>query len=95
MTYEEYHAAERAFYIEQPLEEVTAERFYEMLNVLPPRCWITLKGVEMFCMSEMLTGTYTDQYAKAGDKYYTKIVDAKDRSTWIHECLTQKSATAA
>jgi hypothetical protein len=41
----------------------------------------------MFCMREFLTGVYTSQYAyhKASGKYYTCIVDATDRSTWICE----------
>jgi len=90
MTYNDYHAAKRNFYISQPLEEITAEQFDDMLNILPPNHWMTLRGVEMFCMSEMLTLTYTNQYARVGDKYYTKVVDTRDRSTWIHECIEPK-----
>jgi len=87
MTHEEFLTAERDFYINRPMEEITAERFNEMLNILPPICWTTIQGVEMFCMSEMLTGTYTDQYARVGDKYFNKIVDIKDRATWIHNFI--------
>ena len=94
MTCEEFALAERNFYINRPMTEITEERYYDMLNVLPPRCWTTLRGVEMFCMSEMLTGTYTDQYAKVGDKYYNKIVDIIDRSTWIHNALDYDSHIA-
>lgn len=88
MTLSEFKKAERDYYIQQPLEEITEEQFHYMLNLLPPICWTTIQGVEMFCMSEMLAGTYTNQYANVGDKrYYTKIVDIRDRSTWIHNFL--------
>ena len=51
--------------------------------------WCTVEGVEMFCMSEMWTGTYTTQYAhdhRTG-KYYSKMVDVTDRDTWINTYL--------
>lgn len=84
MTYNEYIQLERNYYINRPLEEITAERFNEMLNVLPPLKWCTKHNVEMFCISEMLTGTYTSQYMYnlVTGKYYHKIVDIKDQSTW-------------
>ena len=50
---------------------------------------IGVNGVEMFCMSEMYSDTYTTQYAydhRTG-KYYCKMVDSEDTSTWIHTLL--------
>ena len=84
MTYEEYLQMERDYYISQPLTEITKEHFNEMLNVLPPLKWCTRHNVEMFCMSEMLTGTYTSQYMYnlVTGKYYHKIVDILDQTTW-------------
>jgi len=84
MTYKEYVKLERDYYINQPLTEITAERFEEMLNILPPKKWTTKHNIEMFCMSEMLTGTYTSQYMYnlVTNKYYHKIVDITDQSTW-------------
>jgi len=87
MTWNEYEKMQRDFYLNRPLEETTEERFDDMLNVLPPMKWCTIDGVEMFCMSEMYTGTYTNQYARHNGKYYTKLVDITDRSTWINNYI--------
>lgn len=89
MTYAEFTERERNHLLGGELKEVTAERFEEMLNVLPPLKWCTIDGIEMFCISEMYTGTYTYQYAhdKSNDKYYSKMVDILDKFTWINELL--------
>jgi uncharacterized protein (DUF885 family) len=90
MSYEQFKEAERKHLLNGELTEVTADQFDDALNVLPPICWTTHNNVEMFCMCEMYTGSYTSQYAhdKRTGKYYTKLVDCKDRSTWICELLT-------
>lgn len=84
VTFEEYLQKEKEYYINQPLTETTKEHFEEMLNVLPPLKWCTKHNVEMFCMSERLTGTYTSQYMYnlVNNKYYHKIVDILDEKTW-------------
>lgn len=89
MLWEEYQAAESKKLLGEPVREINAERFNEMLDVLPPLHWCTINGVEMFCIKEMYTGFYTNQYAhdKRNDKYYTKMVDSSDRSTWINEYI--------
>lgn len=89
MTYGDFLSLERDKLLSGPLTEITKDRFQEMLNVLPPLNWVTYEDVEMFCMCEMFTGTYTDQYAhdKATGKFYVKMVDASDCSTWIHNIL--------
>lgn len=89
MTWEEFEQFQRNFLLDGELTEITAEIFENMLGVLPPLYWTEHNGVEMFCMSEMYTGTYTNQYAhdKRTDKYYMKLVDSADRSTWICELL--------
>lgn len=87
MTFVEYQALEKSRLINGILTEVTEEQFDDALNVLPPLYWTTINGVEMFCMREMYTGTYTNQYARIGDKYYTTMVDVTDKSTWIHNLL--------
>ncbi|MGL5436016.1 MAG: hypothetical protein ACRDBO_11535, partial [Lachnospiraceae bacterium] len=71
----------------QPLKETTEEQFEEALNVLPPLKWCTIDGIEMFCMSEMYTATYTNQYARYEGKYYKKMVDVTDKSTWLNNYL--------
>ncbi len=85
MSYDEFEDAKKKYYINRPLTICDAETFNEMLNVLPPLKWCTIRGVEMFCMSEMYTGTITNQYARVGDRYYSAFVDVFDQSTWIHE----------
>lgn len=89
MTWDEYNYRQRAHLLAGEPMEVTRALFDEQLNALPPLEWCTLQGVEMFCMSEMWTGTYTTQYAhdKRADKYYSKMVDVTDRTTWIHNYL--------
>lgn len=95
MSVAQFKALERTSILGNPLEEITEECFDEMLNVLPPLCYTEHHGVVMFCMSEFYTGSYTMQYAKEKQtgKYYRKLVDFKDKSTWICEQLMkQKSA---
>lgn len=89
MTFGDFLKLERDKILGEPLKEITAEKFNEMLDVLPPLAWTKHKGVEMFCMSEFYTSFYTSQYAHdhSTGKYYTKLVDYFDRSTWICEIL--------
>lgn len=87
MTFDEFLQRQKKHMLSGGVTETTEEQFDEMLNILPPLNWCTIDGVEMFCMCEMYTGTYTNQYARIGDKYYTAMVDVTDRSTWIHNRL--------
>lgn len=87
MSWDEFSKLKRDFYLNDPVRETTEQVFYDMLNILPPLKWCTIDGVEMFCMSEMYTGTYTNQYARYNDKYYTKMVDVTDKSTWINNYI--------
>lgn len=89
MTFDEFLALEREKLLGGAPEEIDEETFENQLDVLPPLNWCTIDGVEMFCMSEMYTGSYTAQYAhdrKTG-KYWSKMVDALDPETWIHKAL--------
>ena len=89
MTYEEYLQLEKDYWINKPLTEITEDEFHEMLNVLPPLKWTTRNNIEMFCMSEMTTGTYTSQYLhdRNTNKFYHKTVDILDQSTWGYNYL--------
>ena len=84
MTYKEYEQLEKDYYLNKPLTEITEDEFHEMLNVLPPLKWCTKNNIEMFCMSEMLTGSFTSQYLHDRDnnKFYHKTVDILDSTTW-------------
>ena len=89
MSWEEFEAEQKKAVLEMPLKESNAEEWEEMLNVLPPKAWTTHNEIEMFCMSEFYTGTFTTQYAhdhRTG-KYYSKLVDFCDPKTWICELI--------
>lgn len=88
MTFDEFLSRQRAAIMDEPVEETTAEKYEDALCVLPPLHYVTINGVTMFCMGEMLTGTYARQYAKIGNRFYTAIVDTKDKSTWLHSRLS-------
>lgn len=92
MSYEEFKRREREALLKPPMEPVTEEQFNDALDMLPPLYWVTCAGVEEFCMMEMYTGTYTTQYAHVlgTDQYYTKMVDSRDKSTWIHNILAKQ-----
>lgn len=87
MTYDEYKAGQRAFYLAGPPVEVTEEKFMEMLEALPPMRWHQSHDFESFLMSEYWSVPYTHQYVRRGHgdqaTYWTRLVDASDRSTWM------------
>lgn len=87
--FETFKKMQKEKLLSDKLTEITAEKFEDAFDVLPPLCWCTIDDVEMFCMSEMYSDTYTTQYAhdhRTG-KYYCKMVDSADKSTWIHKLL--------
>ena len=88
-TFEEFEKLQREYYINKPLHEISEEEYNDALNVLPPLKWCTISGVEEFLMSEFYTGVYTTQYAKYNGRYYCKIVDAYDQTTWIYNLLNK------
>lgn len=92
MRYSDFARIQRQKLLKQPMCEVTAEDYEEMLDVLPPIHYVEINGVSEFCMMEMFTGTFTNQYAhdKKTGKYYQKLVDVTDRDTWIHKILERK-----
>jgi hypothetical protein len=54
----------------QDITEVTAERFNDALNVLPPVGWTTRQGIDSFRISERIWGSITDIYARLGDRFF-------------------------
>ena len=83
MTYETYKAAERHWYLSGPLEEISKDKYREAFEVLPPEHYQSTGALERFLMSEHVSGPYTHQYAACQDRYFTRMVDATDRGTWI------------
>lgn len=78
MTYEEaskiIDKVDREKYV-KPWKQVTKERFWNMLEVLPPCGWNTTEGVEMFFVSEAHTGNLHSHFASISNKYYEAIRD--------------------
>ena len=99
MTYEAYKAAERQEYLSRPLQELTEEKYREAFEVLPAEKYQHAGGMESFLMSEHWSGPYTEQYVAYQGRYFTRMVDATDRSTWITvqdiHALTQPEAAPA
>ena len=89
VTFDEFLRKQREQVLSWPVYEINEETFNYNLNLMYPEQWGTIGDVEMFCMAEMDFGTYTSQYARKGDKYYSATVDIFDRSTWIHNRLPQ------
>lgn len=93
MTFDEYKTAEADRVLSVPILEITEEQFDEMLSVLPPLKWGSNRGVHSFFMSEFQSGSYTHQYAKIGDKYYSKIVDFRKPETWIQPTMISEATS--
>lgn len=87
MTWAEFGAAQRAFYLGDPPEEITQDKFQDAFEVLPPLKYHGGEGFESFLMSEFHSIPYTHQYIRVtkgcNTRYFSKLVDATDRSTWM------------
>lgn len=70
-------------------EEISAERFHEMLNILPPMGWKTDSDGESFKMCEYTAGRVTAIFVRIGERYATFI----DRASTPHgECCRRAHA---
>ena len=83
MDYESFKAAEKKEMTSGPIDEITAEQYDYAFTVLPPKAYEQSGDVERFLSPEHLSGPYTHQYVRLGGRFYTKLVDAGDRATWI------------
>lgn len=87
MTWADFQIGQRNHYLSDPPEPITAEKWIQMLEVLPPMQWEQSGNFNSFLMSEMYSGSYTHQYVRRGygdnATYWSKMVDARDRSTWM------------
>ena len=64
------------------MQEVTAERFDEMLCVLPPMQWHRAKTSESFKMSEITAGDITACFVRIGGRFfegYGRVTTPADR----------------
>jgi hypothetical protein len=51
-------------------EEITEERYDEMLGVLPPEEWTVFDGLVIWRICEWMTFNITDHYAEYNGKFY-------------------------
>lgn len=54
----------------KPVTEVTQERFWEMLEVLPPCKWNRGGSEETFHVSERLWDNYVSWFTRIGERYF-------------------------
>lgn len=89
ISFKKYLKRERQHYIgnNKKFKRISKKRYWEMLEVLPPERYTEIGGVTEFCMCEHYSGNYTTQYAHYEGKYYEKMVDVYDKSTWLHNNL--------
>lgn len=87
MTWEQFKQKERSLWLDPAPDQITKDKYWYALEVLPPMLWMDWRGVNSFLMSEFMSGVYTHQYVKHGHgddaTYWTKVVDATDRETWM------------
>ncbi len=83
IAYKDFEALQRPYYITGEIVEITKEQWWDKLEVLPPEAWERGVVFERFRMSEYLTGYYTRQYARLGERYFTAVIDVRDKSTWL------------
>ena len=86
MTEEEYYKIQKEYLFKtHPLKEITKKQWYDMLECLPPMDWHRGDYMQFFFMCEMYTGSYTNEYYwdMNNNKFYEKMVDYRDKSTWI------------
>jgi hypothetical protein len=72
-----------AGYLAEPIRETTRKEFHDMLDVLPPLAWKTSDGFERFNISEMTCGRITRQWARFGNRYFSRLVRHGDTSTYM------------
>lgn len=65
----EVHEKVRSHFIHGPTR-ITKEKFWEMLEILPPVDWVMNADAQSFKMSEMMYADITDIYVKIGGNYF-------------------------
>lgn len=86
VTFDEYIAREKRRYITGEVKEVTEQEYWNALECLPPLDFTRIDDAfEYFFMSERYTLSFTNQYLHDynSGKYYVKMVDLCDKSTWM------------
>ena len=56
-------------------KRITKEKYWEMLEVLPPKKYGSVGNATMFAMSEFMESCYTEHFIEYKNKYYCAIRD--------------------
>jgi hypothetical protein len=78
--------------------EITRERWWEMLECLPPCRWIRRAGVELFFVSERLSGDIVAHFVQIGERFFEiQDVSTKPPAELVAACraLIEKEAAPA
>ena len=67
---------------------ITSERWFDMLEVLPPCKWGNNGAYEVFHVSERITGNLVSWFAKCGDKHFEFDDDASISREDMHKKLS-------
>ena len=79
--------AERSAFCHPP-QEITEERFWYFLEVLPPVAWVRAGETESFKVSEFTCGQITQICCRIGNKYYGLSDDASlPHAEIVKRCL--------
>lgn len=74
-------------------EPITAERWDDMLNCLPPCRWHRRDGVELFHVSERITHDLVNWFAKVGDNHFAMVDRAGADSSALAAAVRAKIPT--
>ena len=69
-------------------ERITKERFWEMLEILPPCRWHNAGGFEFFHVSERHTGNLVSWFAHQGNHYWEFVDEASIPDAKLVELLS-------
>jgi hypothetical protein len=84
LPYDTYAAEHDARYLSEPTRVIAEEEWEEALGCLPPLNWhTTADGVNVFFMSEFMSGPITTQYGRRNGAYRLKYVRYGDASTYL------------
>lgn len=84
-------AAMAANFVRPPVE-ITKEQFWDALEVLPPLDWRNDGVSESFKLRELTCGSYTNIYARIGEKYFNLADDVSTPHAFIINKCQQVAA---
>ena len=92
-----HKAAIRRHYLDRPVEEIGESEFANALDRIAAQGVeiASFGGVVQATETEPEYGTFCRQYAKLGGRFWSKIVDASDRKTWLKSLWVDRPSVFA